>query len=71
MVALLLPLPSGQTHISGVDDDNEVTAVNVRRERWLPFSAQQAGGHGRHPAEYLFFRIEDKPAAPSQRVGPR
>src|SRR4051794_16509958 len=40
---LLLVLAAGQADLLGVDDDDVVTAIDVRRERGLVLAAQAAG----------------------------
>src|SRR5690625_2532435 len=41
---LLFALRAGQGNLVGVDNDDEVTGVNVRREYWLVLAPQQGGG---------------------------
>src|SRR6185369_9145596 len=56
-----LPLVAGQRHLAGIDDDDEVTGVDVRRERRLVLATQEVGGVAGQPAEHDVGRVDDVP----------
>src|SRR6478752_3555110 len=60
---LLLTLLAGQRDLAGVDDDDEVATVDVRRERRLVLAAQQRRGLGREAAEHDVGGVDDDPVA--------
>src|SRR6266576_5543056 len=60
-VALLLHLPARQLHLFGVDDDDEVPAVDVRRERRLMLSTQDLRDPTGEPAKRLLRRVNQPP----------
>ena len=64
---LLLALRAGQRHLAGVDDDDEVTGVDVRRERRLVLAPQQDGDLAGQAAEHDVGRVDDVPAARRRR----
>src|SRR5690606_17253159 len=43
VILLVLVLAAGQGNLVGIDDDDIVTVVNVRREGWLVLAAQTVG----------------------------
>src|SRR2546423_10819381 len=61
-VALLLDLAARQMHLFGVDDDDEIAAVDVRRERRFVFATQDLRDAAREPAERLVSRVNQPPA---------
>src|SRR3989475_10283193 len=61
-VALLFDLAARQLHLLGVDDDDEITAVDVRRERRLVFAPQDLGDAAGPPAQRLARRADQAPA---------
>ena len=60
--ALLLALRTGQRDLAGVDDDDEVAGVDVRRERRLVLAPQERGDVAGEPAEDDVRRVDDVPA---------
>src|SRR5256885_15876648 len=56
-VALLLDLTARQLLFLGVDDDDEITAVDVRRERRFVLATQDLRDAAGEPAERLSGRI--------------
>jgi hypothetical protein len=48
---LVGPLGAGQGHLGGVHDDDEVPAVDMRRERRLVLATQQGGDLDGEPTE--------------------
>jgi hypothetical protein len=59
---LLLTLVAGQGDLLGVDDDDEVTGVDVRGEGRLVLAAQQRGRLRRETPEDDVTRVDDVPA---------
>src|SRR4051812_43568323 len=51
VVVLLLELAAGEQDLVGVDDDDEVARVDVRRERSLVLAAEDRGNAAREAAE--------------------
>ena len=64
-VVLLGELVAGENGVLRVDDDDEVTAVNVRRVVNLALAAQQVGGESGGLAQGLAGRVENVPLASS------
>src|SRR3989475_7170758 len=62
-VPLLLDLAAGQLDLLGVHDHDEVTAVQVRRERGLVLAAQDLRNAAREPAQRLPGRVHHDPTA--------
>ena len=62
-VVLLGELVAGENGVLRIDDDDEVTAVNVRRVVDLALAAQQVGGESGGLAQGLAGRIENVPLA--------
>src|SRR5699024_10273763 len=60
---LLLTLGPGQRHLVGVDDDDEVAAVDVRGEGGLVLAAQQRGSVAGQAAQNDVSRVNDVPGA--------
>src|SRR5215207_6219076 len=58
---LVGPLVAGQGDLGGVDDDDEVTAVHVRRERRLVLAAQQGGDLDGEPTEHDVGGVDHMP----------
>ena len=58
---LLLLLLSGNAHLVGIDHNNEITGINVRREDSFLFSTQQNRGFDSVTAEHLIFRVDQPP----------
>src|SRR6188768_359458 len=56
-------LVAGQGDLLGVDDDDEVTGVDVRRVDRLVLAAQQVGTLDREPAQDDVGRVDDVPGA--------
>src|SRR6266404_4396148 len=56
--ALLLFLLATHTHFGGVDDDDEIAGIDVRREHGFLFSAEQVCRFDRDTAEDLIFGID-------------
>jgi len=54
-------LVTGQGDLLGVDDDDEVTGVGVRREDRLVLAAQQVGGGDGETAEDDVLGVDDMP----------
>ena len=63
VVALLLALLARHGDLLGVDDDDEVAHVAVRRVRRLALAAQQVGELGRQAAEVLALGVDEHPVA--------
>src|SRR6478736_1244312 len=60
---LLLELGAGEGDLVGVDDDDEVTGVDVRRELRLVLAPEQDSGLARETAEHDVGRVDDVPRA--------
>ena len=58
---LLLQLLAGQDSLIAVDDDDIVTAVNVRSETRLVFSAQDFGYLGGKTSQYRVRCVDQNP----------
>ena len=63
VVILGLRLVAGDTNLLGVDDDDVVAGVDVRRVFRLVLAAQAASDFGGQAAERLVSRIDDIPVA--------
>ena len=63
VVHLLVELLPRDRDLLGVDDDDEVAGVDVRRERRLALAAQAVGDHGRETAQGLPLGVDDEPVA--------
>src|SRR5690606_28698475 len=61
VVGLFVALLAGEHHLVGVDDDNMVTAVNVRGVAWLVLAAQNVGDDRSHAADHQTFGIDQMP----------
>src|SRR5438552_881315 len=61
-VALLLELATGELHLFGVDDHDEIAGVQVRSERGLVLAPQDLRDATRQPAERLPGGVHDEPA---------
>ncbi len=46
VIDLLLALAAGESHLLGIDDDDIVTAIEMRREQGLVLAAQAIGDNG-------------------------
>src|SRR6266568_5921490 len=53
----------GDADLVGINDDDEVTGIDVRSENSLLFSAQKPGRLDRDPTEHLIFGIDQPPFA--------
>ena len=62
-VELVGALVAGDRDLLGVDDDDEVAGVAVRRVLGLALAAQGVGDLGRQPAEGLALGVDDVPVA--------
>ena len=60
-ILLVRELLPGQSHLLGVDDDDIVTAVNVRSETRLVFSAQDFGYLGGKTSQYRVRCVDQNP----------
>src|ERR1700712_3904774 len=60
---LALALVARHRDLLGIDDDHEVTGVDVRRELRLVLATQQGGGVGGQPAEDDVGGVDDMPSA--------
>src|ERR1700722_320551 len=61
-VSHLVPqLVAAERHLLGIDDDDEVASVDVRREDGLVLAAQQRLRVAGQPAEYDVGRVDDMP----------
>ena len=60
---LLGPLVAGQVHLVGVDDDDEVTSVDVGRVHRLVLAPEEGGGLGGQTAQDNVLRVDDVPLA--------
>ncbi len=58
----LIELSAGQLHLLGVDDDDVVAAVDVRRKGGLVLAAQPVGDDGRETPEDDVLGVDQKPA---------
>src|SRR2546422_11649056 len=63
-VALLLDLATRQLHLLGVDHDDEIAAIDVRRERRLMLAPQNLCDTARKPAKRLGGCVYQPPAGP-------
>ena len=61
IVFLVLRLVSGHNDISGVDDDNIITGVNVGREFWLVLAAQTTCDFAGHTTEDFALGVNHVP----------
>src|SRR5262245_30859380 len=59
--AAVVELAAGQPHLLGVDDDDVVAAVDMRRERRLVLALEPHGDDRREPAEHDPLRIDQQP----------
>ena len=62
-VEFLLLLFTGQADFVSIDDDHEITRINVRSEDWVIFTTDQIGGGHGDLAEDLILGIDDPPLA--------
>ena len=63
MVHLLVELLAGDRDLLGVDDDDEVAGVDVRRVLRLVLAAERVGDLRRETAERLAVGVDDVPVA--------
>src|SRR6202045_5074656 len=61
--AFLFFLFAGDTDLLGVDDHDEVTSIDMRRENRLLFTAQKSRRLYRHVAQHLILGIDQPPLA--------
>ena len=61
--AFLLFLFAGDTDLLGVDDHDEVTSIDMRRENCFLFAAQKSRRLDRHVAQHLILGIDQPPLA--------
>src|SRR5690606_37036630 len=61
VVDLVVGLVAGDADLVGVDDDDEVAGVDVRRVDGLVLAAQAEGDFTGHPSEDLVGRVNHKP----------
>src|SRR6266540_820980 len=59
---LLLDLAARQLHLFGVDHDDEISAVDVRRERRLVLATQDLRDAAGKAAQRLLGRVDQPPA---------
>src|SRR5689334_2878258 len=62
-VGLLRQLVAGDADLLGVDDDDEVAGVDVRRVLRLALAAQRVGDLRRQPTQGLALGVDDVPVA--------
>ena len=55
---------TGHTQLAGVDNNDVITGVNVRRVLGLVFAAQTARDLDRNATQYFFVGVYQKPLAP-------
>src|SRR5688572_2404104 len=60
-VLLLFFLVAGQTNLVGIDHDDEIAGIDVRREQRLALAAQDGGDFTGQPAEDFALRIDHPP----------
>src|SRR3546814_1733372 len=61
VVTLVLQLLAGERHLFGVDDDDIVTAIDVRGERRLMLAAQDVGDDRRNAAHNETLGVDQHP----------
>ena len=61
VVHLVDRLGASNLDFCGVDDDDEVTGINVRRVNGFVFAAQTEGNFAGYPAEHLIGGVNHKP----------
>jgi hypothetical protein len=61
--SFLVFLLAGEPHFFGVDDDDEITGIDVRRVDRLFFAAQQIGGFHGDATQDLVLGVNDPPFA--------
>jgi hypothetical protein len=61
VVHLVQVLGTGDLELGGVDDDDEVTGIDVRRLNGFVFAAQTEGNFAGYPAEHLIGGVNHKP----------
>src|SRR5437870_10566801 len=61
--AFLIFLFAGQSHFIGIDHDDEITSIDMRRENRLFFSPEQLCRLHRDAAQHLVLRVNDPPLA--------
>src|SRR5260370_30604499 len=61
------PLVAGQRHLFGIDDDDVVAAIHVRRVGRLVLTAQTAGADRGYPADDHAPGVAQQPALPQLR----
>src|SRR5262245_26993939 len=71
MIDLVAFLLAGELDLGCVDDDHEVAAVYMRRERRLALPPQQVRGTRREPTENDAVGVENEPPPILQRLFPR
>ena len=62
-VFFLVNFFAGETHLLGIDDDDEVAGVHVGREGGLVLAPQYVGNFGEKATRSLPFRIHNEPLA--------
>src|SRR5262249_29547840 len=60
-VGLRLPLLAGEAHLLGVDDDDEVAGVDVRRVVRAVLAAQDGGDLHRQPTDHPVGGVDEVP----------
>jgi len=60
-VGFVFLLASGEADFAGVDDDDEVAAIDVGAENGFVFAAEQTGGGNGDFTENLVFGVDDIP----------
>src|SRR5690606_21531717 len=63
VVLLVFGLVAGDAKLRGVDHDDEVAGVDVRREFGLVLAPQAQGDLGGQPTEHLVAGVDDEPVA--------
>src|SRR5437763_16997043 len=61
VVDLVGLLVAGHTELGGVDDDDEVAGIDVRRVNGLVLAAQSEGSFAGYPTEHLVGGVNHKP----------
>jgi hypothetical protein len=61
VVDLVVGLVAGDPDLLGIDDDDEITGIDVRRVDGLVLAAQTEGDFTGHPAENLIGCVNHKP----------
>ena len=68
VIDLVRELGSGQLHFGGVDHDDEVAGIDVRRKSGLVLAAENVRDLGRDTPDDTGIRIDDEPTSRCKRV---